>query len=115
MPLAFVDDSGSGGDSPYFVLAGYCASESTWAAFWPDWQSVLDLAPKLTYFKVSEAKTLSAQFAGFTAEERTKRVNQFIDVILDHDLQEASIAVPEKFYREILASLLPGKVSNPYY
>ena len=115
MPLAFVDDSGSGGDSPYFVLAGYCASEATWEAFWPDWQSVLDLPPKLAYFKMSEAETLRGQFAGFTTEGRAKRVNQFIDVILAHDLQEASIAVPDEYYREILDPLLPGKVANPYY
>lgn len=115
MALAFVDDSGNGGDSPYFVLAGYCASEATWAAFWPDWQSVLDFLPRLAYFKMSEAETLNGQFAGFTAEERTKRVNQFIDVILAHDLQEASIAVPEKYYRDILDPLFPGKLANPYY
>jgi hypothetical protein len=115
MPFAFVDDSGSGGDSPYFVLAGYSASKSTWFAFWHDWQSVLDGPPKLVYFKMNEAEALKAQFAGFTAEQRTKRVYQFIDVILAHDLFEASIAVPEKHYREILDPLFPGKFANPYY
>lgn len=34
--VAFVDDSGSGGDAPYFVLAGYAASEAAWNKFVPD-------------------------------------------------------------------------------
>lgn len=62
MAFAFVDDSGSGGDSPYYVLAGYSADEATWRAFWGDWQGVLDLSPKLDYFKMSEAESLKGQF-----------------------------------------------------
>lgn len=62
MAWAFVDDSGSGGDSPYFVLAGYAACESAWTTFLPHWQSVLDLPPKLEYFKMSEAESLKGQF-----------------------------------------------------
>ena len=53
MAWAFVDDSGSGGDSPYFVSAGYTAPESIWNGFVPEWQRILDLSPKLEYFKMS--------------------------------------------------------------
>ena len=65
MPLAFIDDSGSGGDSPYYILAGYSAPKATWAAFWPDWQAALDVPPKLEYFKMSEAESLKGQFRTF--------------------------------------------------
>jgi hypothetical protein len=57
MALAFVDDSGSGGDSAYYVLAGYVASKDEWGAFIEDWQSVLDLPPQMKYFKMSEAES----------------------------------------------------------
>jgi hypothetical protein len=30
---AFIDDSGSGGDSPWFVLAGYLGTVEAWEAF----------------------------------------------------------------------------------
>jgi hypothetical protein len=115
MALAFVDDSGSGGDSPYYILAGYSARESTWQAFWPRWQSVLDAMPKLEYFKMREAESLKGQFLGFSADQRDHRLNMFIDVVLMHDLQEASIAVPHKLYREILYPVLPATHANPYY
>jgi hypothetical protein len=75
MVLAFVDDSGSGGDSLFSVLAGYSATEPTWAAFWRDWQDALDLDPKIAYFKMSEAESRKGQFEGFCSEGRTRRVN----------------------------------------
>jgi hypothetical protein len=115
MPLAFIDDSGSGGDSPYYILAGYSASEATWAAFWPDWQAALDVAPKLQYFKMSEAESLKGQFSGFSSERRTERVNRFIDVIQAHDLQEASIAVSAQACRDTFYPVMHKSHASPYY
>lgn len=115
MPLAFIDDSGSGGDSPYYVLAGYSADETTWAAFWPLWQAALDSPPKLEYFKMSEAESLKGQFEGFTPEGRTARLNQFIGVILACDVQEASVVVPDREYHEIVYPVMHRNHASPYY
>lgn len=115
MVVAFVDDSGSGGDSEFSILAGYSASDITWNSFSPDWQDVLDLDPKIEYFKMSEAESLKGQFLGFSPQERTNRLNQFIDVILGHDLQEASVAIPMKHYREIVYPVLQKSHASPYY
>src|SRR4051812_11420683 len=70
VPIVFIDDSGSGGSSPYFVLSGYGASLDVWHAFAADWQGVLDLPPKVEYFKMNEAHMCEGQFAGFTPAER---------------------------------------------
>ena len=78
-------------------------------------RSVLDLYPKLEYFKMSEAESLKGQFKGFTREQQTERLNQFIDVILHCDLQEASISVPNDKYREILYPILHKYHASPYY
>jgi hypothetical protein len=67
----------------------------------PTWQAALDVAPKLEYFKMSEAESLKGQFSDFSPEQRTKRVNQFIDVIQAHNLQEASVAVSAQAYQNI--------------
>jgi hypothetical protein len=115
MVVAFVDDSGSGGDSKFSILAGYSASDITWSSFWPDWQDALNLDPKIEYFKMSEAESLKGQFLGFSPEKRTNRLNRFIDVILAHDLQEASVAIPMKDYREIVYPVLPKSHTSPYY
>jgi hypothetical protein len=115
MALAFVDDSRSGGDSPYYVLAGYSASLPTWDAFSIDWKAVLDSAPKLDYFKMSEAESLKGQFAGFRPDQRDARLGQFIDVVLRYSPWEASIAVPDSDYRELLYPVLHKQHANPYY
>jgi hypothetical protein len=115
MPLAFIDDSGSGGDTPYYILAGYSATEATWAAFWPDWQAALELAPKLEYFKMSEAESLKGQFLGFSPEQRKERINNFIDVIQRHDLQEASVAVSADAYRATFYPIMHRSHASPYY
>jgi hypothetical protein len=115
LAFAFVDDSGSGGDSPYYVLAGYSADKSTWESFWADWQGVLDLSPKLNYFKMSEAESLKGQFLNFTRSDRDARLAKFIDVILNHDLFEASVAIKDVDYREVLYPVLDRGHASPYY
>jgi hypothetical protein len=115
MPLAFVDDSGSGGDAPYYILAGYYAPLAIWREFCPKWQKILDLEPRLEYFKMSEAESRKGEFSGFLPEQRTRRVNRFIDVILTHHLQEASVAVPRETYTKILYPILHKYHASPYY
>src|SRR5580698_9418244 len=64
---------------------------------------------------MSEAESLKGQFAGFSADQRDERLNQFIDVILKYDPWEAAIAVPEKDFNEVLRPLLPNSRTSPYY
>lgn len=115
MALCFVDDSGSPGDSRYFVLAGYIAPESVWRAFIPEWQEVLEQSPKLLYVKMNEAARLEGQFAAFSRQQRDERVARFIDVILSHKLWEASVVLPAAGFSEILQPVLPDSYCSPYY
>jgi Protein of unknown function (DUF3800) len=55
---AFIDDSGSGGDSPWFVLAGYLGTTDAWDKFDEPWRAVPDGPPSIGYFKSSEAESL---------------------------------------------------------
>jgi hypothetical protein len=113
--FAFVDDSGSGGDSRFYVLGGYVASIPEWKSFAVKWQEVLDLQPKLDYFKMSQAESLKGNFLGFTVDQRDERLSRFIDVILTHEVREASVAVPYAAFCEVLEPVLPRTHSSPYY
>ena len=55
MLRAFVDDSGSGGDSKWFVLAGYVGTVQQWELFDAPWIAALHAFPPIEYFKASEA------------------------------------------------------------
>jgi hypothetical protein len=57
---ACVDDSGGLADDrdPFFVLAGFIADSSDWAAFSIEWNQALAEEPRLDYFKMVEANGL---------------------------------------------------------
>jgi len=108
------DDSGSGGDSQYFILAGFKASIPTWASFADEWEVVLHQTPRIEYFKMSEAESLKGQFSGCDPTTRDKKVNDLITVIERHDLWAGCCAVDGVGYEEIAAANMPPRYDNPY-
>jgi hypothetical protein len=88
--LAVVDDSGSEPQSRIFVLAGFVGTPDDWAKFAPEWQAVLDLPPKLDYFKMTEAANLGGQFSrprGWDESKRDDRVAALCSVIQNLTVQ----------------------------
>jgi hypothetical protein len=76
-PQAAIDDSVDQPNRTFLVLAGFISSASNWSAFSDEWQTALHLEPKLDYFKMSEANSLTAQFSkerGWTESERDDRL-----------------------------------------
>jgi hypothetical protein len=49
---AFIDDSGSGGDSPWYVLARYLGTVEGCDSFDAQWNEVLHRNPRVEYFKL---------------------------------------------------------------
>jgi hypothetical protein len=81
---AVVDDSGSEPQSRIFVLAGFVGTSDDWAKFAPEWQAVLDLSPKLDYFKMTEAANFGGQFSrakGWNEGKRDDRLAALCSVI----------------------------------
>src|SRR6516164_5038315 len=102
MLKAFVDDSGSGGDSLWYVLAGYVGTVEAWDSFEVPWRAVLDSPPKLEYFKASEAESLrpDGQWAGVSKNERNARLNSFIRVISKSANRAFHVRVRQRDYNE---------------
>jgi hypothetical protein len=111
---AFVDDSGSGGDSPYFALAGLVAETSVWQNFGKDWQLVLNSLPRIRYFKMSEAHSLNGEFSEFSAHERDARLRLLVDVILAYPVREASVLMPKRVFHYLKNVSLPREWKGPY-
>src|SRR5438876_60990 len=95
MLKAFVDDSGSGGDSPWYVLAGYVGTVEAWDTFDEPWRKVLDGPPKLDYFKASEVLRPERQWGAFSPSERDGRVNSLIQVIGNHALRSVYVRLKQ--------------------
>ena len=110
---AFIDDSGSGGESPWFVLAGYLGTIEAWDAFNEPWCAVLDRPPKLDYFKHSEV--YGSQWAGMSTTERNERVDAFIEVIGNHALRSIYVRLKQQDYDEAIKPYIPPMWQNAYY
>jgi Protein of unknown function (DUF3800) len=114
-PQAMIDDSGTEPQSPIFILGGFVAAADGWAKFSSDWQAVLDQPPKLDYFKLTEALSLSAkgQFSRQKGWDETKRDNRLID--LAHVIRKyAAIRVHasmnhEEFIRYVQSLAVPQR------
>ena len=81
MLTAYMDDSGSEGTGPVFVLAGYAAPIKVWKAFSSEWEQTLAKPPALPYFKMREARRLHDCFEGWSEKERDQRIAELSGVI----------------------------------
>ena len=113
--IAYLDDSGSGGDSPYCVVAGYMATGNTWTKFSNAWQDALDKEPSIQYFKSTEAESLRGEFWGWEITDRNARVEKLVGVATRYGLTEVCVAVPIAAYNSTIKSTLSEKVRNPYF
>lgn len=115
MIRAFVDDSGSGGDSPWYVLAGYSGTVCDWVGFEADWREALDSPPSIAYFKAVEAESLKEQFYGLSEHQRNSKIDALIKVIGQHTQRAIHVRVRQRLYNEILKPNVPEIWDDPYF
>jgi hypothetical protein len=109
-----VDDSGRG-NPPVFVLAGFAAKVERWVGFPEDWQAVLDIPPKLAYFKMKEAHSLKRQFYGFTEKQRDERLEAFVEVIERYVDFSFRLVIPHDLYRAGFQGKITRETDQPYF
>jgi Protein of unknown function (DUF3800) len=120
-PQAAIDDSVDQPNRTFLVLAGFMSSASNWAAFSDDWQTALDLAPKLDYFKMSEANSLTSQFSkerGWTESKRDDRLITLTRIIKKYVLMRIHASIKIADFEENIATIpVPQRKmvsDNPY-
>jgi len=107
-PQAAIDDSGSEPQSRTFMLAGFAAPFGAWLGFSAEWQAVLDKPPKLDYFKMSEAGSLSEQFhpnRGWTERLRDTRVLELAQVTRKFAMVRIHASIKNAHFQKYIASL----------
>lgn len=112
MIRAYIDDSGLG-QHPIYVLGGWFAPVEVWPEFSAAWVSVLREAPRVAYFKFSEAKSLRGQFTGWSVEERNKKVLSLVRLFEQFPVIGLSASAPHAVFRRIFGSVR-GPAGNPY-
>jgi hypothetical protein len=84
MLVAHVDDSGSQGQGPVFVLGGYVADTDQWKDFSDQWQIALNLRPKLKVLKIQHALRCEELWGHTKPKERDQRLKRFASIIHRH-------------------------------
>jgi hypothetical protein len=117
MLKAFIDDSGSGGDSPWYVLAGYLGTVEGWDAFDSKWLDVLHEHPYIEYFKSSEAESLrpDGQWAGVSKEQRDAKIDALIGVIGHCTRRAVCAPIRQRDYDELVKGKIPPVWDSPYF
>ena len=115
MLRAFIDDSGSGGDSTWYVLAGYLGTLEGWEAFDSQWTEVLRAHPSVEYFKGSEAQRLRGPWAGVTREQRDSKIDALIEVIGRCARRSICTRLRQRDYDQVVKGNVPPKWDSPYY
>jgi hypothetical protein len=105
MLKAFIDDSGSGGDSPWFVLAGYIGTIEAWDTFDEPWRAAL-ADHGLDYFKASALPD---------GEETFKFLDFLISIIGKHALRAIYVRLQQRDFDEIIRPYVPEMWQDPYY
>lgn len=115
MLTAFVDDSGSGGDSPWVVLAGYVGTVCDWAGFDSNWSKVLESQPRIEYFKSSEAESLKGQFLGASVDQRNAKIEALINVVGRHAQRAICARMRQEDYNDIIRPNVPEIWDDAYF
>lgn len=115
MLRAYIDDSGSNGQSPFYVLAGFVATVPAWELFSNEWQAVLEMPPALEYVKASEAHRLRDQFFRTTPEDRGKRLDLLGEITRKHVIAGAGVAIRQEAYNRIIRGNINRRFDNPYF
>lgn len=105
---AYVDDSGSDGEGPIFVLAGFLGTADDWISFSDEWAEALAEPPSLGYFKAAEANRLRDQFdrkRGWNERLRDDRVASLIRVIKKHAIARMHVSMRHRDFEEHIKNL----------
>jgi len=108
-----IDDSGRGDET--LVLGGCILPVEVWLSFTDQWQKVLDEAPTIAYFKMSEAISLRGEFARFSKQQRDAKVWKLISVILLHQPYGVRVVVDASAYRKTFSGQLSRELDYPTF
>jgi hypothetical protein len=111
---AYVDDSNLN-QGHVSVLAGWVAPAATWARFSDEWAAVLDMKPRIGYFKWSEMRGNGGEFNGLSEESTSEKLRLLVNVIGEHKPFGFASAMPNALYREIFGGLPDRTIHYPYF
>jgi hypothetical protein len=105
---AYVDDSASEKDSSRrLFLAAYINTPDCWARFSVAWKEKLDAAPSIKYLKMSQANSLSGEFAGWSVAAKDDKIKGLSRVIRHFNPMSIHASISRAEHEAILKPKAP--------
>lgn len=114
MFVAYLDESGSFGDTRVLAIAGYAARALEWARLEMTWKAVLRRLG-IDVFHMRECLHARGAFAGWTPERRTEALTQVVDAILSYDVHGIGAAVLLRDFEEVMVGQARTEVGEPWH
>lgn len=114
---AYLDESA---DSKVYAVSGFVARNEIWNSFSSDWQTELNIPPKISHFKMHGVfrSTTNGVFKNYPVEKRIAKTESLISVINKHLPTKNDLAVNVvmdfQAYQSMLEPILPKTYRNPY-
>jgi hypothetical protein len=113
MLKAGIDDSGiDAGDVA--VLAGFVTSATKWAALWKEWETALMDSPRIEYFKMREAQSLTKEFYEWREAVRDEKVAR-LECIIRANVDFCVVSLLDLETHRAVCRGTDLWISNPYY
>lgn len=107
MLQAFIDETGNDPTAFAFNFAGWIGTVQEWKRFSTEWAEELQRPPAIKYFKHSEAKHLSGEFAGLSREEGDRKILGLATVIAERDVYGVIAGMKHSVLQNILRDAVP--------
>jgi hypothetical protein len=104
MLTAYIDDSGTDGNTPFCVLAGFVFKTDSLGEFSDAWRAELQKPPSIRYMKMKEAEGLRGEFKGFTLDQRDHKLLNFVDIALRYSVNAVASLISNVSYHERLGA-----------
>lgn len=114
MLKAYIDDSNIG-QGKSAVLGGWIAPAKLWAPFSNCWKAILEMKPRVQYFKWSEAWNLQGEFSGFSDTSRDEKVKFLMASVARSAPLGIVSVIPHDLYKEVFGGNRDKVIRNPYF
>jgi hypothetical protein len=111
----FIDESA--GDEPgrILLMSGCIQLYPAWTQFTEDWQTVLDSPPTIHHFHMTEARSLTGEFAGWKSIERDLKVIALTDVIMRCKPHVVSCWLSRDAFDKTMRGAVPHDLRHAYF
>jgi hypothetical protein len=110
----WIDESGTRGQSHWFVMVGLMGRCEDWAAFSDQWKAVCNESPAIPAFHFRDAKSCEGVFKGFSEAERNTKVRELVRVIGSYPFGGITCAIDIDAFARLLQEKKRPPVRDVY-